>query len=141
MKKIIATVSITLSLVFAFALANAADSPSSNQQSGTVDNNNNNSNPDMNSTTTVEKTVTTEHNSIPSDSSVNSNMGGTTSPDMSISKNSKTCTDENGISYHSKQKGFDRCLQAKKNNLSNNQPGNQLGTGGYDSSIPNSSNN
>lgn len=119
MRKLIATVSIALSVVFALALANADDTTSSNQQPGTSD-----------TTTSTDTSNTTSNATTGSDTSANPSnpsMGGTTSSAQDQLKNAKSCTDANGITYHPKQKGFNNCIKAMKKQMES-QAGGQTGS-------------
>ena len=135
-QKLIASSSIALSLVFAFALANADDNtsmsnPSSNTSATTSDLGTS-SNSAGNSAGTVGSTTDTTSNT-PSNTNTMSQPGtpgmmdsdsmnsGAVSSDTTMTKSKETssmasnmgsCTDKDGISYRKGQAGFKTCMKA-----------------------------
>jgi len=103
MKKLITVASLSLSILFAYNLANADDynkevktDTSQKQEPGTSDN------MGMKST---EKTETTK---------TDTSQPGTVDSSKEVSKTMKSCTDTNGVTYRPSEPGFQTCLKAMK---------------------------
>jgi hypothetical protein len=101
MKRLIAVTSISLSFAFAIALANAEDNSVTTE------------------TTTESSTITQEPGTMGTDSSSTSDSKSGMSDKSSMSdsakssaKQSKSCTDENGMTYRYDEKGYKSCMKS-----------------------------
>lgn len=107
MKKLIATSAVALSLVFAFALANAEDTSISSPSGST-------SSSEGSMSGSEAGTVGSE-----SETAMPGVVGSTTEP----ARKAKTCVDKAGSTYRMGQKGYERCMSEKAQAKAKEQSG------------------